>query len=80
MARNGLPFLKAIGVRIHTVRYQRVRKRMNRKQRDDKSERDDEDWQASKEYKRIRGTHAAKIQLMFTHAFTLLIETTFVAC
>jgi len=54
MAQNGLPFLKAIGVRIHTVRYQRIRKRVNRKQLNDKTERDDEDWQASKEYKRIR--------------------------
>ena len=39
MSDNGLSFLKAIGIRVHTVRYQKIRKRI---QKDD-AERDDID-------------------------------------
>jgi len=48
----GLGFLKAIGIRIHTVRYQKMRKAALL---DDQDEGDDYDYLTSKEHKRIRG-------------------------
>ncbi|KAL7543622.1 LOW QUALITY PROTEIN: hypothetical protein ACHAXR_013206 [Thalassiosira sp. AJA248-18] len=51
MCDNGLSYLKAIGIRVHTVRYQKIRKRIIQKNNVDRSE---DDQVTSKEYKRIR--------------------------
>ena len=52
MSDNGLSYLKAIGIRIHTVRYQKIRRRIVEKdESDDKGEVDQE---TSREYKRRR--------------------------
>ena len=53
---NGLSFLKAIGVRVHTVRYQKMRKQINRQDSEDRNEGEPMNWQSSKEYKQVRGT------------------------
>lgn len=52
MVPNGMTYLKAIGIRVHTVRYQKVRKRIVQKGDVDGSQ---ADHVTSKEYKRIRG-------------------------
>lgn len=56
MSDTGLSFMKAIGIRVHTVRYQKVRKKalLRRDSRDGNE--DEGDPVTSKEYKRIRGT------------------------
>jgi len=51
MSDNGLSYLKAIGIRVHTVRYQNIRRRVTKKVDTDSSHGDDV---TSKEYKRIR--------------------------
>lgn len=48
----GLSFLKAIGIRVHTVRYQKVRKAVLLQ---DQDEGEGVDYVTSKEHKRIRG-------------------------
>lgn len=56
MMENGLHYMKAIGIRVHCVRYQKVRK-----QAAQRTETDDDDeiksWRSSKELKRIRGKY-----------------------
>ena len=52
----GLPYLKAIGIRVHTVRYQKVRKRIVLKEGEEKG--GDIDPVTSNEYKRIKGMSA----------------------
>lgn len=54
MSENGLSYLKAIGIRIHTIRYQKRRMRIVRKSPDDTSEHNPNEWETSKEYKRAR--------------------------
>ncbi len=54
MCASGLLYLKAIGIRVHTVRYQKIRKQIDR-QVNDSSDHMDETWQSSKEFKRLRG-------------------------
>jgi len=51
MSPNGLSYLKAIGIRVHTVRYQKIRRRIVQK---DDADRSEVDGVTSKEYKRIR--------------------------
>ena len=54
MSDNGLTYLKAIGIRVHTIRYQKTRKRIIQKDDiDDNGE--DNGNVTSKEYKRIKG-------------------------
>jgi len=52
MSDNGLSYLKAIGIRVHTVRYQKVRKRLVQPRDSQDGEVDPQ--VTSKEYKRIR--------------------------
>jgi hypothetical protein len=52
---SGLSFLKAIGIRVHTVRYLKIRKRIVGTNEVDKNE-DSINNLSSREYKRIRGT------------------------
>ncbi len=54
MIDSGLSFLKAIGIRVHTVRYLKIRKRIVGTNEVDKNE-DGIDNLSSREYKRIRG-------------------------
>ena len=54
MSDNGLSYLKAIGIRVHTVRYQKVRRRIV-VEKDDSVEQSEVDQVTSREYKRIRG-------------------------
>lgn len=53
MSINGLPYLKGIGIRIHTVRYQKVRKRIINDDID-LSDHNDEDDITKRERRRIR--------------------------
>jgi len=53
MCNNGLSYLKAIGIRVHTVRYQNIRKRIIQKEDPDQNG-DNNDKVTSKEYKKIR--------------------------
>ena len=55
MSINGLPYLKGIGIRIHTVRYQKVRKRIINDDIDS-SDHNDEDDITKRERRRIRST------------------------
>jgi hypothetical protein len=52
LSSTGLSFLKAIGIRIHTVRYQKIRKAVLLQ---DQDEGEGDDYVTSKEHKRIRG-------------------------
>lgn len=52
MVATGLPFLKAIGIRVHTVTYQKVRRRII--QKEDNDEDQSENQISSREYKRIK--------------------------
>lgn len=54
MSDNGLPYLKAIGIRVHTVRYQKVRRRLVQKGDRDSDSGEVVDSISSKEYKRIK--------------------------
>lgn len=55
MSDNGLSYLKAIGIRIHTVRYQKIRRRIVEKdESDDGGEVDQVTSVTSREYKRRR--------------------------
>ena len=60
MAETGLSYLKGIGIHIHTVRYQKIRRRLVVK-RDGDDDFDDDgspssvDQVSSKEYKRLKG-------------------------
>ena len=54
MSDNGISFLKGIGIRVHTVRYQKIRKRLTRKDNVDNSE-EVNDHVTSREYKRLKG-------------------------
>jgi len=53
MSDNGLSYLKAIGIRIHSVRYQKIRKRIIQKDNTDHNEVNNVNV-TSKEFKRIR--------------------------
>jgi len=53
MCGNGLAYLKGIGIRVHTVRYQKMRKRVIQKVDTDHNG-DGDGHVTSKEYKRIR--------------------------
>ncbi len=57
MIESGLSFLKAIGIRVHTVRYQKIRKRIIGKHHGLDSNNDGIDYSyvSSREFKRIRG-------------------------
>ena len=55
MSPNEIPYLKGIGIRIHTVRYQKVRKRALDVELD--GENDDENDVSAKERRRILGKH-----------------------
>ena len=64
MINNGLSFLKAIGIRIHTVRYQKIRKRLVKNtDNDEDSDNDDDQKMTSKEYKRSRGIFAYQVAI-----------------
>ena len=52
LRQTGLSFLKAIGIRVHTVRYRKVRKAALLQ---DQDEGEGVDYVTSKEHKRIRG-------------------------
>jgi hypothetical protein len=57
MSNIGLSFLKAVGIRIHTVRYQKIRKRLVKQHDNDETgDDDDNEKMTSKENNRIRGT------------------------
>ena len=62
MIDNGLSYLKAVGIRIHTIRYQKTRKRIVQKDEIDHNG-EDNDNVTSKDYKRIRGLFC--IRLLF---------------
>ena len=53
LATNEIPFLKGIGIRIHTVRYQKVRKRITTVNSD--GEDDDGNDASSRERRRLKG-------------------------
>ncbi|KAL7553819.1 hypothetical protein ACHAWF_017158 [Thalassiosira exigua] len=58
MIASGLSYMKAIGVRVHTVRYQNIRKCIAKKEVHGNENEDDESplrASSSKEYKRLRG-------------------------
>ena len=51
LRQTGLSFLKAIGIRVHTVRYRKIRKAVLLQDQDGEGV----DYVTSKEHKRIRG-------------------------
>ncbi len=53
MSSNALPYLKGIGIRVHSVRYQKVRKRAAAVGSD--GEDDDDNDVSKRERRRIRG-------------------------
>lgn len=55
ISSNALPYLKGIGIRIHSVRYQKVRKRAVAVGSD--GENDDDNDVSQRERRRIRGKH-----------------------
>ena len=63
MSPNEIPYLKGIGIRIHTVRYQKLRKRALDNELD--GEIDDENDVSAKERRRILGKHQRQIVLIF---------------
>lgn len=67
MIECGISYLKAIGIRVHTVRYQKRRNRVHPRGRDGQNV-ESESWQTSKEYKRMRGVFYL-IQLHFTLSY-----------
>lgn len=69
MGTSGLLYLKAIGIRIHTVSYQKVRKRVNQQDHEDRSEHNEESWQSSKEYKRNRGNFSDGVVTTMIYVF-----------
>lgn len=54
MMDSGLPYMKAIGIRVHCVRYQKVRKQAVQGNGDDADNDEMKSWRSSKELKRIR--------------------------
>eukprot|EP01082_Thalassiosira_pseudonana_P015658 g14534.t1 g14534 contig9:2076053-2079490(+) len=53
MCEHGISYLKAVGIRVHTVRYRKIRKRVDKQINEDQSDHlVQETWQSSKEYKR----------------------------
>lgn len=54
MSTNEIPYLKGIGIRIHTVRYQKVRRVLDI---ENDGENDDENDVTTKERRRMRGKH-----------------------
>lgn len=55
MSDNELSYMKGIGIRVHTVRYQKIR---NRTVQNDNAERDEDDngRMSSREFLKLRGT------------------------
>ena len=68
MTDNGLSYLKAIGIRVHTVRYQKTRKRIIQKDIDGSAE---VNPVTSKEYKRIRGAFSYILAHLLSPYFTI---------
>ena len=65
MSDNGLSYLKAIGIRIHTVRYQKIRRRIVEKdESDDGGEVDQVTSVTSREYKRRRAAEERRKNLL----------------
>ncbi len=62
MCEHGISYLKAVGIRVHTVRYRKIRKRVDKQINEDQSDHlVQETWQSSKEYKRNKGaSHVSK--------------------
>lgn len=58
MAENGLSFMKAIGIRIHSVRYQKIRKRIV-KTDDSNHDEAEHNFVSTKEFKRIKGKNVS---------------------
>ena len=69
MSDNGLSFLKAIGIRVHTVRYQKIRKRAI--QKDPGESISPANQVTSSDYKRIRGSFCL-YRVEFSEKFSLL--------
>ena len=73
MSTNEIPYLKGIGIRIHTVRYQKVRKRALALDVDLDGENDDENDVTAKERRRIHGEHyRAKLSSFFLRSIGVL--------
>ncbi len=70
MLESGLSFLKAIGIRVHTVSYQKIRKQIDGTQNDKDSNNDGIDFShvSSKEFKRLRGKFIVLISADFCKA------------
>lgn len=64
MSDTVLSYLKGIGIRVHTVRYQKVRKRLVLP-KDNDADHSETDGATSKEYKRIRGMLQMILSLNF---------------
>ena len=65
MSDNGLSYLKAIGIRVYTVRYQKIRKRVV--QKDDTAHNDDaNDNVSSRELKRRKGIYFCTSLLLWS--------------
>lgn len=54
MSDIGLSYLKAIGIRIHTVRYQKIRKRFVKRNDQEGGDEEDDKAMNSREYKRLK--------------------------
>lgn len=54
MPENVVPYMKAVGIRVHTVRYQKVRKRVGSGTEGNNDENQPISWKNSKEFKRIK--------------------------
>lgn len=68
MSTNEIPYLKGIGIRIHTVRYQKIRKRLVMNE-DLDSEHDDDDV-GTRQRRRIRGKYSHARLYSFFFAFS----------
>lgn len=55
MSDNELSFMKGIGIRVHTVRYQKIRNRTVQNNNADRDE-DDNGRMSSREFLKLRGT------------------------
>lgn len=64
MSENGLSYMRAIGIRIHSVQYQKIRKCISKREDVDRNGEDDYDYHTSKERKRIRGMFRPVMDLL----------------
>ena len=60
MSENGLSYMRAIGIRIHSVQYQKIRKCISKREDVDRND----DYHTSKERKRIRGMFRSIMDLL----------------